>query len=60
LSQSSKKLGSLSPLPFNMLNRLEVHHLISNDVTKVQYFNLLFGILDIPFELHTSRVSICQ
>ena len=34
-----------------MLNRLEVHHVISNDVTKVYHFNLLFGILDIPSEL---------
>ncbi len=30
-----------------MLNRLEVPHVISNDVTKVHHFNLLFTILDI-------------
>jgi hypothetical protein len=46
-----KGLGLLSPLPFIMLNRLEVHHVISTDVTKVHHFNLLFGILDIPSEL---------
>ena len=28
-----------------------MHHIISNDVTKVHHFNLLFGILDIPSEL---------
>lgn len=34
-----------------MLNRLEVHHVISDGVTNIHHFNLLFGILDIPSEL---------
>jgi hypothetical protein len=34
-----------------MLNRLKVHHLISNDVTNFHHFNVLFGILNVPSEL---------
>ncbi len=34
-----------------MLNHLEVHHVISDGVTNIHHFNLLFGILDIPPEL---------
>ena len=40
-------------LPFNMLTHLEVHHAISNDVTKVHTFSLLFGIRKIRSELGT-------
>ena len=40
-------------LPFKMLTRLEVHHVISNDVTNVHNFSLLFGIREIPSELGT-------
>ena len=38
-------------LPFNMLTRLEVHHVIFDDVTKVHNFSLLFGIREIALEL---------
>jgi hypothetical protein len=38
-------------LPFNILSHLEVHHVISDDVTKVHTFSLLFGIRGILFEL---------
>jgi hypothetical protein len=31
-----------------MLSRLEVHHVISNDVTDVHTFTLLFGIREMP------------
>jgi hypothetical protein len=34
-----------------MLNRLEVHHVISDGVTNIHHINLRFGILDIPSEL---------
>ncbi len=34
-----------------MLNRFEVHHVISDGVTNIHHLNLMFGILDIPFEL---------
>jgi hypothetical protein len=34
-----------------MLTRLEVHHVISDDVTNVHNFSLLFGIREIPSEL---------
>ena len=34
-----------------MLTHLEVQHVISNDVTKVHTFSLLFGIRKIPSEL---------
>ncbi len=34
-----------------MLNRIEVQHVISNDITNVHHFNLLFGILAIAPEL---------
>jgi hypothetical protein len=34
-----------------MLTHLEVHHFISNDVTNVHTFSLLFGIREIPSEL---------
>jgi hypothetical protein len=39
----------LSPnLPFNILTHLDVHHVISDDVTKVHNFSLLSGIREIP------------
>ena len=34
-----------------MLTRLKVHHVLSNDVTSVHSFSLLFGIREIPSEL---------
>ena len=34
-----------------MLTRLEVHHVLSNDVTSVHSFSLLFGIRKILSEL---------
>jgi len=34
-----------------MLTRLEVHHVISNHVTNVHTFSLLFDIREIPSEL---------
>ncbi len=34
-----------------MLTRLEVHYVISNDLTNVPNFSLLFGIREIPSEL---------
>jgi hypothetical protein len=34
-----------------MLTRLEVHHVISDDVTNVHNFSLLFGVREIPSEL---------
>jgi hypothetical protein len=34
-----------------MLTRLEVHRVLSNDVTSVHDFSLLFGIREIPSEL---------
>ncbi len=38
-----------------MLNHLEEHHVISNDVTKVHHFNLLFGMLDISSEVGAKK-----
>jgi hypothetical protein len=34
-----------------MLTRLEVHHIISDDITNVHNFSLLVGIREIPSEL---------
>ena len=46
-----------------MLTRLEVHHVLSNDVTSVHNFSLLFGIREIPLELgakvKASPSSLC-
>jgi hypothetical protein len=38
-------------LPFNMLTRLEVRHVISDDITNVHNFSLLFGVRKIPSKL---------